>query len=995
MTTKNPLPSISVAKVGPMVVKTSNLKTSNSKLSSIKHSSLKVVTFFGKLILAMSALGTWGVYGQAAIAQSVTDGGGDGRLSVDSDGNVFLDNNAFNFRTGEQANDSNIPLPVPLPRDLQEGKAQPVDRNRQAPNTVELTPDVEYIENSLSTQLEQQENGSRYRFFRDSLELQTGFDVRYRPGNHDYGEGIQTTVTGPGGQQISQDTVYVRGDLVTVGPNGEVLPAADSTTAVYGARDTVELRVLNVRRNGDEANESAIYFSNEGEFVVEDLQDGGDLDFDDGEYVRISGGQGRLDAEEESTTVTEATDVTETPLDPEIREEVTVLESDTTTEVVQFDEEEELFRDFGEVTLPDAVGTWLGHASGVRTDNDEQLIYSRYTNESQFRLGSDGVTVTGQLKPLIGNPKAPPTLLNGNLNFNPFVGDNEAGVTGTIGITQYLNPTHRVARDAFGNEVVSPDGTRLLEPAGLFTNRTVMGYVPSRPAETVRGEQIFSRNGIIDVPADMGLAILPPNPAQVGRGDSAYTENVGGLLLEDSAGEIVFVPQWNGSGYSQAEIDLPAGAVRRIVYALVPQQAGQNLAIGQNYAVSEGANGYVIEDGGFVVISADRQPENFAQEMTEVYAVEDTLSTASNARTQEFNGIRGVYAETVGGDRIPTLDVTVPSEADARVGNNFLPQMLSAEKVGQPPVVRSATRALGFYIDGGLTGGIGNQEDSVTRSIRTMEQATDQIRRLQEVTRFLTPLTQRDEVTTRVTETARSTGVAFFDINENGELSGITFDERDRTVLDRSEEQINQSSSIVRGEEQQLDAQPVVEEDIEEVAGDMVQLDERIETDTDSYANFSAVRGEIALGSVFNFGNTPWTTAANTIRAELFAQDTVIGRGSDDGNVGWRAEVAFHPFGEVKRDAYRYDESGNVVPIYRTESVRDTSGNVATETLTDADGNVIEVAVNDFVLDENGEKMMASVGTGVAKGPGVYLRVQDVFDDDSGVVVAGGLQYSF
>ncbi len=938
------------------------------------------------------AAGGWGVCSQTAIAQSVTEGGGDGRLTVDN-GEVRLDNNAFDFRTGPLKNESNIPLPSRLPRNLQEGRPQEVDKSRQAPNTIELTPNVDYIEESLTTLLKRDAGGSEYTFTSDSLELETQFDVRYRAGDHSFGEGIQTTVFGPNGELLSQETIYVRGDRITVGPNNRVLPTADSTTVRFGANDVVELRVLNIREDGGEPRESAIYFSQDGEFVVEDLQDGGDLDFDDGEYVQISDGVGNIDTVEIKTTVDDESEVTETPLAPEIREEIVTLESETTTEVVQFDEVVEEFRDFGEVSLPDAVGPWLGHASGVRTENDEQLIYSHYTNESQFRLGSDGITATGQLKPLIGNPQVPPTLLNGNLNFNPFVGDNEAGITGTLGVTQYLTRTHRVARDAFGNEVVSPDGNRLLEPAGLFTNQRVVGYVPNVPAALVRGESISSVNGIIDISSESGIAILPPDPAKVGRGDSAYTDNVGGLLLADLAGNVVFVPQWNGSGYAQNEIELPAGEVRRIIYALVPQQAGQNLTLGRTYTVSQGADGYVIDEGGFTVISADQQPENFAQEMAEVYAVEDTLAKP-NASTGAFNGIRGVYAETVGGLRVPTVDVTVPTEADARVGNEFLPQTLSEGKVGQPPVLKSATRSLGFYLNGGLTAGIGNQEDSVSRSIQTLEQATDQIRRIQEVTRFSTPLTQRDEVLRRVTETSRRSGVAFFDINENGELSNARFEAQDSESLNRNEEEIGRSSTIERGEEEE--SAPLIEETVEEIAGDMIELDQRSDTDTDSYANFSAVRGEIALGSVLNFGNTPWTTAANTVRAELFAQDTVIGRTDSDGvDTGWRAEVAFHPFGEVKRDAFRYDESGNVMPIYRTEAVRDASGNMLTEMVTDANGNAVEVAVNDFMLDENGEKMMDSVGTGVAKGPGVYLRVQDLFDDNEGVVLAGGVQYSF
>ncbi len=952
------------------------------------------VSFVGKLITVIVVIGGWGVCSQEAIAQSVTDGGGDGRLTVDN-GEVRLDNNAFDFRTGPLKNESNIPLPSRLPRDIQEGRPQEVDRSRQAPNTIELTTDVDYVEQSLATILEQAASENKYIFNSDSLELETQFDVRYREGDHNFGEGIQTTVFGPNGEQLSQKTMYVRGDTITVGPNNRELATQDSTTVKFGAGDVVQLRVLNIRKNGEEPKESAIYFSQDGEFVVEDLQDGGDLDFDDGEYVRIADGKGKVDTVETKTTVEDEQEITETPLDPEIREEVVTLASETTTEVVQFDEVTEESRDFGEVSLPNTVGTWLGHASGVRTENDEQLIYSRYTHESQFRLGSDGITLTGQLKPLIGNPQVPPTLLNGNLNFNPFVGDNEAGFTGTLGITQYLTRTHQVARDVFGNEVVSPDGVRLLAPAGLFTNQKVVGYVPDVPAASVRGEAIFSANGIIDVPSESGIAILPPDPAKVGRGDSAYTDNVGGLLLADLAGNVVFVPQWNANGYSQDEIELPAGEVRRIIYALVPQQAGQNLALGQTYAVSQGANGYLIEDGGFTVISADQQPENFAQEMAEVYAVEDTLAKP-NASTGEFNGIRGVYAQTVGGVRVPTVDVTVPTEADARVGNEILPQTLAKTRVGQPPVMMSATRSLGFYLNGGLTAGIGNQEDSVSRSIQTMEQATDQIRRLQEVTRFSTPLTQRDQVLRRVTETSSRSGVAFFDVNENGELSNARFEGQGNENLSRNEEELGRSSTIERGEEEKVTPTPLIEETVEEVAGDVIELDQRLDTDTKGYANLSAVRGEIALGSVLNFGNTPWTTAANTVRAELFAQDTVIGRSDRNGvDTGWRAEVAFHPFGEVKRDAFRYDESGSVVPIYRTEAVRDASGNLLTQLMTDASGNEVEVAVNDFVLDENGEKMMASVGTGVAKGPGVYFRIQDLFDDNEGVVLAGGLQYSF
>ena len=151
----------------------------------------------------------------------------------------------------------------------------------------------------------------------------------------------------------------------------------------------------------------------------------------------------------------------------------------------------------------------------------------------------------------------------------------------------------------------------------------------------------------------------------------------------------------------------------------------------------------------------------------------------------------------------------------------------------------------------------------------------------------------------------------------------------------------------------------------------------------------------LALGGVFNFGNTPWTSAANTVRAEFFARDTVIGIGGDAAETGWRAEVLFHPFGEVQRDAFQYDAQGNMTPVYKTEAVRDAGGQPMYKTLTDADGQPVEVMVNQFVTDESGDRVAQTVGTGEAQGPGIYLRVEDAFNDDETLIVAGGFQFSF
>ena len=257
-------------------------------------------------------------------------------------------------------------------------------------------------------------------------------------------------------------------------------------------------------------------------------------------------------------------------------------------------------------------------------------------------------------------------LLSADATFDPFVGDNEAGFSTTLGITQFLTRTHRTATDVIGNEITALDSDdRLLEPTGLFNNRRMVGYVPAR------GDQLSSNNGIFTLPQAQPVVIQPPNPQAVGRGNAAYTDNVGGLIIEDAAGDLTFVPQWTRDGYRQDATTLNPGEARRIIYALVPQQAGQNLQLNQTYAVEAVGPEYRIADGGFTIISADQHPENFYQETADVYTVEDTLSDISNAATAVFNGIRGLYVEPASNTLVPTVDPDIPSLADARVGNEL------------------------------------------------------------------------------------------------------------------------------------------------------------------------------------------------------------------------------------------------------------------------------------------------------------------------------------
>ena len=975
-------------------------KSVNS-LSFARAISTASTKFFSLLLVAASL----GVGASSAIAQS----GPPNVPVLQDDGSVRVNNNARNIRTGPLINNSNIPLPDGLPQGTSEGVSIPVDRTRLAPNTIQIRPDLPYIQQNFNRIVNEQSADSddlRYTFRRDSLRITTTFDLIYRQGNHNFGEGIQVRVLDARGNEKSSQTVFVRGDGVTIGPNGQQLSNRESVEVTYSSDDVVELRVLNLRGNNTEPSESAIYFTDDfratdidgneriGEFIVEDLPDGGDVDFDDGEYVQAPTGEGSATAREESNTLEITTRTEPIELEPFVNrvvlEEQEVVEGDVQTEI----EEIELAREWGEVEIKGfAPSILLGHAVGMRTENGEQLLYDRYTGSNEARLGSDGLSVTGQLAPLVKNPSAPPTLITGNLRFDPTVDDNEAGLVARLGLTQFLTRTHRAARDIFGNAIASPEGARLLEPAGLFNNRRLVGYVPA-VSDQAQGDPIMSVGGIFDLPSDTAVTIARPDPQRVGRGNAAYTDNVGGLMIERADGSLTFVPQWTKAGYAQSPISLAAGEATRIIYALVPQQAGQNLQLGQTYAVTEGAAEYLIAEGGFKIISADRQPQNFVEETAEVYAVEDTIAAEQNAVTDRFNGIQGIYTEVPGGQPTSTVDVSVADEADARVGNDLY-SLTTFQEGGQPAYART-TRAGGFYLSGGLTNGFGNQRDEVLLARQTNEFALDQLRSRRTTSTFSTPRSRVDSIDTETGTTFQRTGTAFFTINESGELDedNVRFEPDNETPTEISvENRETRRRGVV-----QLGARELVESDTEETVlaetRREISQDEEIVTDDDSYPNFSAVLGEAVFGGVYNFGNTPWTTAANTARAELFYRDTVFGRSDNDSETGVRAEVVFHPFGERKRDAYRYDEEGNVVPVYQTEPMLDADGNQMIETLTGDNGEVVDLLVNQFVLDEAGDRIPLRVGTGKARGPGAYLRAENVFDGD-GLEIEGGLQISF
>jgi hypothetical protein len=301
--------------------------------------------------------------------------------------------------------------------DPQEKVAQPVIEDQLAPNSIQIQVDRENLQQQLQPHLQPQVPPN-FEVQEESFQFRSRFDVRQNLGNHDYGEGIEVNVYGPDGTLRSSEKVFVRGDRVSEF-NGQALPEADFIEVTYGAADRVELRVLNLRpgENGEVTeHESAIYPTVNGDLAVEDFQNGGDLDFNDGNYLEIANGSGDTQLIHEGERAVQGeiteTDAVETPLPPNVRIVHSLeQESEFSTSVIT---EVESTRDYGSVENPRTDANLLPHAVGARTADDEQLIYSQYSATEQLRLSNDGVTITGQTAPLNEDPAAAPTLVTGH-----------------------------------------------------------------------------------------------------------------------------------------------------------------------------------------------------------------------------------------------------------------------------------------------------------------------------------------------------------------------------------------------------------------------------------------------------------------------------------------------------------------------------------------------------------------------------------------------------
>ena len=124
--------------------------------------------------------------------------------------------------------------------------------------------------------------------------------------------------------------------------------------------------------------------------MSEDFQNGGDRDFNDGDYLEISQGRGEALSTEEVVEVASDIRETETPLEPETRQDE-IVETSLARSLTEVETSVEENKTWGGVESPNTVATRLGHAAGMQTEEGQQLVYNRYSNESEVRLGSDGL----------------------------------------------------------------------------------------------------------------------------------------------------------------------------------------------------------------------------------------------------------------------------------------------------------------------------------------------------------------------------------------------------------------------------------------------------------------------------------------------------------------------------------------------------------------------------------------------------------------------------
>lgn len=100
-----------------------------------------------------------------------------------------------------------------------------------------------------------------------------------------------------------------------------------------------------------------------------------------------------------------------------------------------------------------------------------------------------------------------------------------------------------------------------------------------------------------------------------------------------------------------------------------------------------------------------------------------------------------------------------------------------------------------------MSGGLGNQRDTISQTNATLTQAASDLLTQRTLNTFVTPRLQRETIITQTSETMRSSGIALFDINSQGELNNARFVEAGSQIIASSTMETGRVTRVVRGEE--------------------------------------------------------------------------------------------------------------------------------------------------------------------------------------------------
>ena len=342
-------------------------------------------------ILAISLLAITGI--TAPANAQVTDTGE----------TLRVDQNAFYLETGDRTNTSNIPLPTILPENLIEKQALPVSDTLLAPNSVNVGTNDSYIVNSVR-------EATGYSVTDYVVELNVEIDLV--PGAHKYGEGIELT-----GGDGTTESAFVQGSGVTVGPNGEQLANSNQLSTTFNRGEEATIGFRNIRENGGPIEQSGVHFDASGNLITEDLQDGGDLDFNDGQYITNLSASAIADIEDVQSV------------------------EQTTSRTEDF-----------ELVSRSAIDLL-----GFMNEN------GTYTDATRFYAESDGNSgVTHQFTPLFNNRR--PTLLNVGVRTD------FDSVAASLGINQFITPVYRIEESEVLSDYI------VLQPTELSTGNYDAAY---------------------------------------------------------------------------------------------------------------------------------------------------------------------------------------------------------------------------------------------------------------------------------------------------------------------------------------------------------------------------------------------------------------------------------------------------------------------------------------------------------------------------------------